>query len=82
MVVENKRCGEWWIDTHLLDKYLKEIETVGEWVDEIDKLAELNGEMQLKQEDPGCVHASYTELSIGMPFMLLQLYEHDGDHLW
>ncbi|GKG40832.1 hypothetical protein Tco_0470044, partial [Tanacetum coccineum] len=21
MVVENKRCGERWIDTHLLDKY-------------------------------------------------------------
>ncbi|GJU74258.1 hypothetical protein Tco_1265663 [Tanacetum coccineum] len=46
MVVENKRCGERWIDTHLLDKrnMVKrdvEIETVGEWVDEIDKLAEL-----------------------------------------
>ncbi|GJR80200.1 hypothetical protein Tco_0079776 [Tanacetum coccineum] len=35
-----------------------EIETVGECVDEIDKLAELIGEMQLKQEDRGCVHAS------------------------
>ncbi|GKF13487.1 hypothetical protein Tco_0054949, partial [Tanacetum coccineum] len=35
-----------------------EIETVGESVDEIDKLAELIGEMQLKQEDQGCVHAS------------------------
>ncbi|GKG42944.1 hypothetical protein Tco_0479628 [Tanacetum coccineum] len=35
-----------------------EIETVDECVDEIDKLAELNGEMQLKQEDHGCVHAS------------------------
>ncbi|GKA02543.1 hypothetical protein Tco_0675208 [Tanacetum coccineum] len=33
-----------------------EIETVGECVDEIDKLAELIGEMQLKQEDSrGCV---------------------------
>ncbi|GKF43293.1 hypothetical protein Tco_0129845, partial [Tanacetum coccineum] len=21
MVVENKHCGEWWIDTHLLDKF-------------------------------------------------------------
>ncbi|GKG53886.1 hypothetical protein Tco_0555286, partial [Tanacetum coccineum] len=48
MVVENKRCGERWID----------IETVGEDVDEIDKLAELTDEMQLKQEDQGCVHAS------------------------
>ncbi|GKG32635.1 hypothetical protein Tco_0430145, partial [Tanacetum coccineum] len=28
MVVENKRCGEWWIDTHLLDKYLKEVLSV------------------------------------------------------
>ncbi|GKB69575.1 retrovirus-related pol polyprotein from transposon TNT 1-94 [Tanacetum coccineum] len=35
-----------------------EIETVGEGVDEIDKLTELTGEMQLKQEDQGCVHAS------------------------
>ncbi|GJV80164.1 hypothetical protein Tco_1516034 [Tanacetum coccineum] len=35
-----------------------EIETVGECVDEIDKLAELIGEMQLEQEDRGCVHAS------------------------
>ncbi|GJT62369.1 hypothetical protein Tco_1092117 [Tanacetum coccineum] len=35
-----------------------EIETVGEGVDEIDKLAELTDEMQLKQEDQGCVHAS------------------------
>ncbi|GKC02515.1 hypothetical protein Tco_0994125 [Tanacetum coccineum] len=35
-----------------------EIETVGECVDEIDKLAELIGEMQLKQEDRSCVHAS------------------------
>ncbi|GJT68915.1 hypothetical protein Tco_1020395, partial [Tanacetum coccineum] len=25
MVVENKRCGERWIDTHLLDKKLKEV---------------------------------------------------------
>ncbi|GKG59529.1 hypothetical protein Tco_0605180, partial [Tanacetum coccineum] len=29
----------------------------GEGVDEIDKLAELTDEMQLKQEDQGCVHA-------------------------
>ncbi|GJV66074.1 hypothetical protein Tco_1476902 [Tanacetum coccineum] len=35
-----------------------EIETVGEGVDENDKLTELIGEMQLKQEDQGCVHAS------------------------
>ncbi|GJW97488.1 hypothetical protein Tco_0179296 [Tanacetum coccineum] len=35
-----------------------EIETVGEGVDEIDKLAELTDEMQIKQEDQGCVHAS------------------------
>ncbi|GJS04866.1 hypothetical protein Tco_0321374 [Tanacetum coccineum] len=34
------------------------IETVGKGVDEIDKLAELTDEMQLKQEDQGCVHAS------------------------
>ncbi|GJR44875.1 hypothetical protein Tco_1312978 [Tanacetum coccineum] len=32
-------------------------ETVGDGVDEIDKQAELTDEMQLKQEDQGCVHA-------------------------
>ncbi|GJW33162.1 hypothetical protein Tco_0053194 [Tanacetum coccineum] len=35
-----------------------EVEAVGKGVDEIDKLAELTDEMQLKQEDQGCVHAS------------------------
>ncbi|GJT53143.1 hypothetical protein Tco_0988197 [Tanacetum coccineum] len=39
-------------------KHEVEIETLGECVDEIDKLAELIGEMQLKQEDQSCVHAS------------------------
>ncbi|GKB15176.1 hypothetical protein Tco_0849099 [Tanacetum coccineum] len=39
-------------------KHEVEIETLGECVDEIDKLAELIGEMQLKQEDRSCVHAS------------------------
>ncbi|GJR48745.1 hypothetical protein Tco_1316848 [Tanacetum coccineum] len=34
-----------------------EIETVGECVDEIDKLAELIGEMQLEQEGTGVRHA-------------------------
>ncbi|GKD02149.1 hypothetical protein Tco_1177123, partial [Tanacetum coccineum] len=47
MFVENKRCGE---------LRIVEIETLGECVDEIDKLAELIGEMQLKQEDRSCVH--------------------------
>ncbi|GJW78337.1 hypothetical protein Tco_0140019 [Tanacetum coccineum] len=39
-------------------KHDVEIETLGESIDEIDKLAELIGEMQLKQEDRSCVHAS------------------------
>ncbi|GJY24664.1 hypothetical protein Tco_0398322 [Tanacetum coccineum] len=43
MVVENKRCGERWIDTHFV------IKTVGEGVDEIDKLAELIGEHESDQ---------------------------------
>ncbi|GJU48394.1 hypothetical protein Tco_1217949 [Tanacetum coccineum] len=33
-----------------------EVETVGEGVDEFDKLAELTDEMQLKQEDQGVTH--------------------------
>ncbi|GKG55222.1 hypothetical protein Tco_0571862, partial [Tanacetum coccineum] len=33
MVVENKHCGERWIDTHLLDKYLKEVLSI----DDVDK---------------------------------------------
>ncbi|GJS29534.1 hypothetical protein Tco_0490154 [Tanacetum coccineum] len=49
-----------------------EIETVGEGVDEIDKLAELIGEMQLKQEDQGCVHAS-NELQLHVRSLLLQV---------
>ncbi|GJS32544.1 hypothetical protein Tco_0530926 [Tanacetum coccineum] len=64
MVVENKRCGERWIDTHLLDKKLKEVETVGECVDEIDKLAELTDEMQLKAEGSGvCDHRHQTNIN-------------------
>ncbi|GJW44776.1 hypothetical protein Tco_0073575 [Tanacetum coccineum] len=62
MVVENKRCG---VNGGLVQQTVKtdmvkrevEIETLGECVDEIDKLAELIGEMQLKQEDQSCVHA-------------------------
>ncbi|GJV36732.1 hypothetical protein Tco_1409209 [Tanacetum coccineum] len=43
MIMENKRCGELRIGTHLKDKQLKE--SSGECVDEIDKLAELIGKM-------------------------------------
>ncbi|GJZ39414.1 hypothetical protein Tco_0585977 [Tanacetum coccineum] len=50
-----------------------EIETVGECVDEIDKLAELIGEMQLKQEDQGCVHASNGNFNC-MSFMYVVAY--------
>ncbi|GJZ52013.1 hypothetical protein Tco_0606528 [Tanacetum coccineum] len=54
MVVENKRCGERWIDTLcLVDKtdMVKrdvEIETVGEGVDENDKLTELIVSMKFR----------------------------------
>ncbi|GKD37749.1 hypothetical protein Tco_1257956 [Tanacetum coccineum] len=75
-VVENKRCGERWIDTHLLDKYLKEVETVGEGVDEFDRLAELTDEMQLKQEDQGCVHAS-NELQLHVVHVVADEHEVD-----
>ncbi|GJS86251.1 putative reverse transcriptase domain-containing protein [Tanacetum coccineum] len=36
-VVENKRCGERWIDTHLLDKYLKEVLSI----DDVDKVKKM-----------------------------------------
>ncbi|GJT69332.1 hypothetical protein Tco_1028618 [Tanacetum coccineum] len=38
MVVENKRCGERWIDTHLWDKYLKEVLSIGD----VDKAVDWN----------------------------------------
>ncbi|GJZ07147.1 hypothetical protein Tco_0540940 [Tanacetum coccineum] len=49
-------CSMWSVDLAVGDRGT--IKTVGEGVDEIDKLAELTDEMQLKQEDQGCVHAS------------------------
>ncbi|GJW54073.1 hypothetical protein Tco_0098158 [Tanacetum coccineum] len=39
-------------------KHDVEVESSGECVDEIDKLTEVIGEMQLKQEDRSYVHAS------------------------
>ncbi|GJV63901.1 hypothetical protein Tco_1474729 [Tanacetum coccineum] len=39
-------------------KHDVEVESSGECVDEIDKLIEVIGEMQLKQEDRSYVHAS------------------------
>ncbi|GJS79121.1 reverse transcriptase domain-containing protein [Tanacetum coccineum] len=56
-----------------------EIETVGECVDEIDKLAELIGEMQLEQEDRGCVHAS-NELHLHVVHVVAG--EHEADQHW
>ncbi|GKD08803.1 hypothetical protein Tco_1188488 [Tanacetum coccineum] len=40
MIVENKRCGELRIGTHL--KHDVEVESSGECVDEIDKLTEVS----------------------------------------
>ncbi|GKD34977.1 hypothetical protein Tco_1250486 [Tanacetum coccineum] len=88
MVVENKRCGEWWIDTHLWEHIPivglmvvenKRCETVGDCVDEIDKLAELIGEMQLKQEDRSCVHAS-NELHLHVVHVVPG--KHEADQHW
>ncbi|GKF81716.1 hypothetical protein Tco_0240318 [Tanacetum coccineum] len=70
MVVKNKSCGERWI---------VEIETVGDDVDEIDKQAELIDEMQLKQEDRGCVHAS-NELHLHVIHVVAG--EHEADQHW
>ncbi|GJS44184.1 hypothetical protein Tco_0569227 [Tanacetum coccineum] len=74
MVVENKHCGERWIDTHLLDKYLKDGGSI-----DIDNGAELIGEMQLKQEDQGCVHASI-ELQLHVVHVVAD--EHEVDQRW
>ncbi|GKG29629.1 hypothetical protein Tco_0419527 [Tanacetum coccineum] len=51
-------------------KHDVEIETVDKCVDEIGKLAELTDEMQLKQEDQGCVYAS-NELQLHVVGMCL-----------
>ncbi|GKF95235.1 hypothetical protein Tco_0287970, partial [Tanacetum coccineum] len=56
-----------------------ETETVGDGVDEIDKQAELIGEMQLKQEDQGCVHASI-ELQLHVVHVVAD--EHEVDQRW
>ncbi|GKB78540.1 hypothetical protein Tco_0945435 [Tanacetum coccineum] len=56
-----------------------EIEIFGEGVDEIDKLAELIGGMQLKQEDHGCVHAS-SELQLHVVHVVAD--EHEVDQHW
>ncbi|GKD77992.1 hypothetical protein Tco_1340613 [Tanacetum coccineum] len=87
MMMENKRYGELMVDTHWMDKWLKEVlmtdelcivetdkvnhtmetdkvrqivdvESSGKSADEIDKETMSFGEMQLKQEDRSCVHAS------------------------
>ncbi|GJS05114.1 hypothetical protein Tco_0321622 [Tanacetum coccineum] len=76
MVVENNCCGEQWIDTHLSDKRDVEVETVGKGVDEIDKMAELTDEMQLKPEDQGYVHAS-NELQLHVVMLVAVCYEVD-----
>ncbi|GKF96799.1 hypothetical protein Tco_0292620, partial [Tanacetum coccineum] len=55
-------------------KHDVEIETVGEGVDEIDKLAELTDEMQLKQKDQGCVHAS-NELQLHVVHVVANVQE-------
>ncbi|GJU39163.1 hypothetical protein Tco_1192120 [Tanacetum coccineum] len=68
VVVENKRTD--------MVKRDVEIETVGEGVDEIDKLAELTDEMQLKQEDQGCVHAS-NELQLHVVHVVADEHEVD-----
>ncbi|GKF49934.1 hypothetical protein Tco_0143185, partial [Tanacetum coccineum] len=57
----------------------KRCETVGDDVDEIDKQAELIGEMQLKPEDQGCVHASF-ELQLHVVHVVAD--EHEVDQRW
>ncbi|GJZ16682.1 hypothetical protein Tco_0552805 [Tanacetum coccineum] len=49
-----------------------QIETVGDDVDEIDKQAELIGEMQLKPEDQDCVHAS-DELQLHVVHVVVEM---------
>ncbi|GJY55504.1 hypothetical protein Tco_0454619 [Tanacetum coccineum] len=59
-------------------KHEVEIETLGDCIDEIDKLAELIDEMQLKQEDQSCVHASnklhlhvFHVVAVGRPWRMM-----------
>ncbi|GKF99367.1 hypothetical protein Tco_0298150, partial [Tanacetum coccineum] len=58
--------------------------TVDECVDKIDKLAELIGEMQLKQEDQGCVHASNAFASNELHLHVFHVVagEHEADQHW
>ncbi|GKG17639.1 hypothetical protein Tco_0362596, partial [Tanacetum coccineum] len=49
---------------------------VGKVVDEIEKLVELTDEMQLKQEDQGCVHASI-ELQLHVVHVVTDEHEVD-----
>ncbi|GJS48136.1 hypothetical protein Tco_0598257 [Tanacetum coccineum] len=57
-------------------KHEVEIQTLGECVDEIDKLSKLIDEMQLKQEDQSCVHAS-NELSLHVFHVVAGKHEAD-----
>ncbi|GJS71277.1 hypothetical protein Tco_0704118 [Tanacetum coccineum] len=55
------------------------VESLGKCVDEIDKPTELIGEMQLKQEDQSCVHAS-NELHLHVFRVVVGKYE--ADQYW
>ncbi|GKF96516.1 hypothetical protein Tco_0289251, partial [Tanacetum coccineum] len=54
-----------------------EVESLGECVDEIDKLTEVIGEMQLMQEDRSYVHAS-NELHLHV-FRVVACGKHEAD---
>ncbi|GKD62238.1 hypothetical protein Tco_1299747, partial [Tanacetum coccineum] len=67
MMIESKRCGELSIVEiqkviHIVKidkvKQIVDVESSGKSADEIDKETVSFGEMQLKQEDQSCVHAS------------------------
>ncbi|GJU59952.1 hypothetical protein Tco_1237718 [Tanacetum coccineum] len=71
LVVENNRCVDERVE---LITHIVWIKTVVEGVDEFDRLAELTDEMQLKQEDQGCVHAS-NELQLHVVHVVVDEHE-------
>ncbi|GKE26995.1 hypothetical protein Tco_1442379 [Tanacetum coccineum] len=80
MVGENKRCGEWRIAVKTdMVKHDVEVESLGKCVDEIDKRTELISEMQLKQEDRSCVHASN---EVHLHAFLVVAGKHKADQHW
>ncbi|GJY07697.1 hypothetical protein Tco_0374751 [Tanacetum coccineum] len=84
-MMESKRCGELSIfeiqkviRTVKIDKVkqIVDVESSGKSADEVDKEIMSFGEMQLKQEDRSCVHAS---IKLHLHVVHVVLSEHESD---